>query len=305
MATNIPDLPVAAVCYIYQPGDSIAATAGTADAGAPFALSNIIEDPSLLRQGRTTTAATGEGFVVTLATEITAFCVEVVDFGSGNDPVGVDTRIVVRNSGAAITLDNGVLGHVSRTPEIFTDHSLEDPVSVRYNLLAGYDTTDTPTASSPGEIGSGFAAKTIQVTFIGTGASYWETAYLAIGVVALQVSSVQLSGRIQTGPAELRHGSGYEATTRWSSLPMTDAEYLLNLWTASQSGESPIFWFPAPGAKDSSGVLSEPEQNPASRGGLVRLVRKPEYKQSHPQAGIMQASDVTFAVQSWQEFPAL
>lgn len=312
MASNIPDQPVVAEAHIYQTSDTVGPAGGAGDAGGNDALSKILSE-SLLERGRTTSAPSGGGFVVTLDAELAeAYCWELVDLKTGpdpggTDPVGIKIITVVRDGGAVITAQTA--GYLARTPEIFTGQddpvsgsNILNPVSVRCNAIPGYDAMTTPSSSSPGNLSS-FAAKTITVTLDAAGTDHWEFAHFALGVNARRITSVSVS-RFESKQVRLRDGYGRESTSSWNLMPMAEAEYLKELWSSTDGGQRPFFFFPAPGRKSATGVLTETEQTPSTRGGLVRLLEAPSFREAEPPVGAYTARDVRLRVETWQEVPS-
>ena len=307
MATNFPDFPVAAECYPFKAADTMSGF-GTGDAGGSFALANL-KDPVLMQRGRTTSAVVDSGFDCVLDTAIPeCFGLEVLELVTGEPPGdfgSITLQVVILDSGSTNVFDNFPGGKFvpSGVFTAYTASGLLDDTSVRSNYIGGYDVLRFALPSTPGVLNP-VEAKTVRIQMkVGGGTDFWEFAYLALMVNAKQLEPID-PAQVETQPIDLRHGSGYRTTCRWSNMPLEDAEFLSNLWKRSASGRFPAFFYPAPGKKNAAGELVELEQNMAMRGGLVRM-SQPQYRQGEPLGGVQTAWDVSLTTESWQETPAL
>ena len=251
----------------------------TAIGGAPVAslpLAQLMR-PSLQLRARITRAPdilVGDGFRVTLATEIDdAFAIGVLNVAGKTLPNPLAISLVARNAGAATTFDTGT-NEAIRPSGVWATHESNSPLldnPIRGVWVAGLDDLTTPSSVSPFAI-TEFDVK--DVTFLtqsASGGTFLQLGYLAIGINGNILNAADVSG-VQSRPIPLNLGYGVQTTITWTSMPYEDSVVLDNLWNQSSGGHFPAIVMPRPDRKASDGTLSSTTSDPSNRGGVVRLV---------------------------------
>lgn len=304
MSDPVTTSPVVAQCYVFQSGDTIVHVS-SGDAGGTVALANILKPDG--RVGRTTSAAIEDGWQITLATELigSVSFIELVNLADGTTgttaPLTAGMKIILLGKDSVPTNTINTQNQELVIPsELFTGHDLIHNRPIRPNWILGYDDLFAPVKGTPPALVA-VDCETILFQFKSTGVSYVETEFCGIGIDAKTLAEIPLKN-INPVPVELFDGFGYSWTISWESMPKTDAIYLTELWKTSGRGNYPIFFFPAAGVKDTTGLLTEAWASPIMRGGLMRMLSFTHsgYRES---ASAWEAVNCVLKIETWQAHP--
>ena len=300
--------PVIGRCLPFVTADTIIAhLAG--DAGGDLPLANILSQLIMLH-GRTATAADPGGFEWQLATEVQAFAFEVANT---NAATGEDIRWLVSDAATfgALTLDSGS-PWPQRREDVWTSGGLQIQTPQRPNVLVGFDDfsggVGGAPAATPDVVTIACRSGRIEFSSAAGGRTFWEASFLGIGIDGRRLAGVEVPGDAPSVPVEtveLREGDGHMWTLTWDHLPTGDADHIDFLWTTSGRGSFPIFFFPTPGQRNTSGVITNADDRPAMRGGLARMLawsRTESRPERDRDTGVEnRVVSATLSCETWQE----